>query len=128
MGKKYSPLIVVIIFTIMMFITAVIVSVVKHLFEGGSILEMLEAPAFIALFAILMGIIYCEIAYRIKNIIFSSLLFGLIASQSFIAFNVGLLWVKEGIIREITLGWYLAFTLLFGGVLSALYYGFTSKK
>ena len=125
MTNKYQPLIIILFYTVMILIISLILSIIKYVTEGGSILEMLEAPAFIAFFAIFMGVIYCEIAYRSKNIIFASILIG---PQLFLLLNIGLLWFREGIIRDIPLDWYLTLSLLLGGALGALYYGSNSKK
>jgi len=128
MRNKYAPIIVVLFYTVMGLVISLILSIIKYLSKGGSILEMLEAPAFIAFFVVFMGVIYCEIAYRSKNNILASVLFGLIGPQLFLLLNIGLLWVREGIIRDIPLDWYLTLSLLLGGILGALYYGTTSKQ
>jgi len=128
MKKKYAPLIVVLYFVAIGLVVSLILSIINYFLEGGSLFKMLEAPTFIAFFVIFLGIIYCEIAYRIKNSIFGSILFSLIGPQLFLLLNIGLLWFTDGIIRDIPLDWYLTLSLLLGGILGALYYGIISKQ
>ena len=128
MTNKYQPLIIVLFYTVIGLLVSLILSIVKYVSEGSSILKILEAPAFMAFFTIFMGVIYCEIADRSKNIIFASILFGLIGPQLFLLLNIGLLWFTEGIIRDIPLDWYLTLSLFLGGSLGALYYGTTKKS
>ena len=89
--------------------------------DGGSYLKRLEAPVFMVLFALIVGVIFCEVRAYIRARLAASILFGFLSSQLFF---IGL--ITSSIIhgekpKEIPLNIYVILSLFFMATLAVIY-------
>ena len=123
------PMVVVLYFSItMLLLVAFPLSALKYFLDDTSITTTLEGPMLMAIAAILIGLIYCEISARIKNLLLGSILFGVIASNLFIALLPISSVVLNREIRSIPLNVYLFIAIVGSGLLAAIYHGVKTKK
>jgi len=73
---KYAPMIIVIYFSVMGLVIAFILSVVRYFLDGTSLMKGIDAPIFMSAIAIIIGLIYCEVNYWVKNLWIGAILFG----------------------------------------------------
>jgi len=81
---KYAPMIIVIYFSVMGLVIAFILSVVRYFLDGTSLMKGIDAPIFMSAIAIIIGLIYCEVNYWVKNLWIGAILFGILSINLFI--------------------------------------------
>lgn len=122
-SEKYAPMIIITYFSISMIIfVAVPLSALKYFLDDVSMVKTLEAPLFIALATIFIGLIYCEISFRIKNVLTASIVFGVISIHLFILMLFMSSLVLNRKIESIPFDFYLFLIIVLGGLLSIIYY------
>ena len=126
---KYAPMIIVIYFSVMGLLIAVILSALDDFFGGSPFLKKLTSSVFISILAILIGLIYCEVRFWIRNIWLGSILFGVLSINLFtLLLPISTLLLKGNIGKLPPLDLYLAITIFIGSSLGALYFGIEKKK
>ena len=120
--EKYKPFFIVLHFVLIGLFITIILSIIKYFIDSISILEVMTAPLFISIMALVIGFFYCELKYYVKNVIFASIIFGIVSSQIFLLFLMIFFYFYDDIVRDIPpLDWYLAFTGLFSCLLIFIY-------
>jgi len=128
--RKYQPLKILLFFIVSMLLLALFLSFIRFIFEGGSISSIfyrLEGFVFLSFFAILLGIIFCEIKALIQSKIWGAIIFGMVTSQLFIICLFVSSLLTDGSVKEMPENMYLFFTLVFTPLLSAIYFGMVGK-
>ena len=125
---KYAPMIIVIYFSVMGLTISLLLSILRYFMEGSSIMKMLQAPLFISVTVILIGLVYCEVSSWIKNLWIGSIVFGVLSSNLFI-FSLPLSsLVYDGNVGDfVPLNLYLALTILGSSLLGSIYFGIKRK-
>jgi len=57
-------------------VIAFILRVVRYFLDGTSLMKGIDAPIFMSAIAIIIGLIYCEVNYWVKNLWIGAILFG----------------------------------------------------
>jgi len=127
--RRYKPMLIVLDFSIRMLFVAFILSLLKHIWDGNSLSELLKAPIFMFIIANIMGFIYCEVKYWIGNIWLGSFLFGIFSSNLFLLSLPLDKLVHEGNLGKLPeLKMYLSLMLFLGILLSIIYFQVQKKK
>jgi len=120
---KYAPMIIVIYFSVMGLIIALLLSTLRYFMDGSSIIKLLEAPLFISMTVILIGLVYCEVSSWIKNLWTGSIIFGILASNLFIFLLPMSSLIFKGEVGSLApLNLYLALTLFGSPLLGSIYF------
>ena len=126
MGKiklKYEPMITVTYFSVMGLVIALLLSTLRYFMDGSSIIKLLEAPLFISMTVILIGLVYCEVSSWIKNLWTGSIIFGILASNLFIFLLPMSSLMFNGEVGSLApLKLYLALTLFGSPLLGSIYF------
>jgi hypothetical protein len=122
-NQKYEHLFTVVFFILLGLFVSVLLAVVRSLWDGSSIIELLKAPVFLSLTAFAIGLVFCEIKAYIKSKLIASLLFGVVTPIIFFASLFIDSIITDGFIKPMVIDFYVWLFVILGALSSSIYWG-----